>query len=96
MILLKIHLYLLNYRTFVISVVYSFLMIHLNLENLSHVAKKFSLIKLEEEIHDLDAFRWHIIWNDTLNKLPQSPPNEYKFLTTQLSLLVYFSVAPVR
>lgn len=44
----KIHLYLLNSRTFVISVIYLFLMIHLNMENLSHVAKNFGLTNLEE------------------------------------------------
>lgn len=60
MILLNIHLYLLNYRAFVMSVIYSFLMIHLDLKNLSYVAKKFSLINLEE-VYDLAAFRFDIL-----------------------------------
>lgn len=61
MILLNIHLYLLNYRTFVMPVIYSFLMIHLDLKNLSYVAEKFSLINLEEA-HDLGAFSFDILF----------------------------------
>lgn len=56
--LLNIILYLLNYRTFVMSGAYSFLMIHLDLENLSPIAKNFSLINFEG-VYDLTAFRYH-------------------------------------
>lgn len=65
MILLNIHLYLLNYRAFVISMIYSFLMIHLDLKNLSFVAKKFSLINLEE-VYDLAAFRFDLLFGKIL------------------------------
>lgn len=57
--LLNVSLYLLNYTTFVMSETYSFLMIHLELENLFHFAKKFILTNLEE-VHDLVPLRCHM------------------------------------
>lgn len=47
--------------------IYSFLMIHLDLENLSCVAKKFCLINLEES-HDLAAIRHHMLFRNILYK----------------------------
>lgn len=43
------------------SVIYTSLMIHLDLKNLSFVAKKFSFINLEE-VYDLAAFRLDILF----------------------------------